>query len=84
GKDDRALIVEDVVTTGGSVREVLDLVRARGAQAIGVGVIVRRAPADFGVKTFALLDLPIESFDPENCAQCARGEPMTDPGSRRA
>lgn len=84
GKDDRALIVEDVVTTGGSVREVLDLVRARGAQATGVGVIVRRAPADFGVKTFALLDLPIESFDPENCAQCARGEPMTDPGSRRA
>lgn len=81
---DRALVVEDVVTTGGSVREVVEVVRARGAQIAGVGVIVQRAPADFGVETRALLELPIESFDPADCPQCRNGEPITDPGSRRA
>jgi orotate phosphoribosyltransferase len=81
-RDDRALVVEDVVTTGGSVREVLDVVRARGAAVAGLGIIVRRAPVDFGVPTIALLDLPIESFDPGDCPQCALGEQLTEPGSR--
>jgi orotate phosphoribosyltransferase len=79
---DRAFVVEDVVTTGGSVREVLEVVRAHGAAVAGVGAIVRRAPVDFGVPTAALLDLPIESFPPESCPQCAAGEPLTEPGSR--
>ncbi len=79
---DRALVVEDVVTTGGSVREVLDVVRARGAEAVAVCVIVRRQPSDFGVDTFALLDLPVVSYDPAECPQCAAGEPLTEPGSR--
>jgi orotate phosphoribosyltransferase len=82
GPADRAFVVEDVVTTGGSVREVLDVVRAQGAVPVGVGAIVRRAPVDFGVPTSALLDLPIESFAPEGCPQCAAGEPLTEPGSR--
>jgi orotate phosphoribosyltransferase len=82
GPDDRAFVVEDVVTTGGSIREVIDVVRARGAEVAGVGIIVQRAPADFGVPTAALLDLPIESYDPERCPQCAAGEPITEPGSR--
>ncbi|HZZ65000.1 MAG TPA: orotate phosphoribosyltransferase [Candidatus Baltobacteraceae bacterium] len=81
---DRALIVEDVVTTGGSVNEVLGVVRGSGAQISGVGVIVRRADVDFGIPTHALLDMPIVSYDPAECPQCARGEPITDPGSRRA
>lgn len=81
---DRALVVEDVVTTGGSVKEVLELVRKSGASVAGVGVIVRRGEADFGVPTYALLDMPIVSHDPEGCPQCAAGEPITDPGSRRA
>jgi orotate phosphoribosyltransferase len=82
GPGDRAFVVEDVVTTGGSVREVIEVVRAHGAAVAGVGIIVRRAPADFGVPTTALLDLPIESFDPEHCPQCAANEPITEPGSR--
>jgi orotate phosphoribosyltransferase len=82
GPSDRAFVVEDVVTTGNSVREVLGVVRARGATVTGVGAIVRRAPADFGVPTTALLDLPIESFDPGVCPQCAAGEPIAEPGSR--
>jgi orotate phosphoribosyltransferase len=84
GPGDRVFVVEDVVTTGGSVREVLDVVAARGAETVAVGVIVRRQPADFGVPTIALLDLPVVSYDPAECPQCAKGEPITDPGSRRA
>ena len=82
GANDRAFVVEDVVTTGGSVREVLDVVRARGAQVAGIGIIVSRAQVDFGVPTIALLDLPIASFDPASCPQCAANEPITEPGSR--
>lgn len=81
---DRVLIVEDVVTTGLSVREVLDVVRSHDAQVVGVGVIVLRGEADFGITTRALLDLPILSYAPEDCPQCRAGEPITDPGSRRA
>jgi orotate phosphoribosyltransferase len=81
---DRALVVEDVVTTGMSVREVIDVVRAHGATVAGVGIIVQRGQADFGVPTHALLELPIESFEPADCPQCASGMPITDPGSRRA
>ncbi|GAC1492874.1 MAG: orotate phosphoribosyltransferase [Vulcanimicrobiaceae bacterium] len=80
--DDRVVVVEDVVTTGGSVREVLDVVAARRATAVAVGVIVRRQPSDFGIETVALLDLPVVSYEPEACPQCAAGEPLVEPGSR--
>jgi len=80
---DRALVVEDVVTTGLSVREVIDVVRKAGAAVAGVGVIVQRAAADFGVPTFALLDMPIESYEPAECPQCKAGQAIDDPGSRR-
>jgi orotate phosphoribosyltransferase len=82
GPGDRVFVVEDVVTTGGSVREVLDVVRAHGAETVAVGVIVRRQPADFGVPAIALLELPVVSYDPAECPQCARNEPLTEPGSR--
>ena len=79
---DRALVVEDVVTTGLSVREVMEVVRRHGAEVSAVGVIVRRAEIDFGVPTVVLLDLPIESYAPEECPQCRAGEAITEPGSR--
>jgi len=82
GPGDRAFVVEDVVTTGGSIREVIDVVREAGAQIAGVGIVVRRAPADFGVPTVALLELPIASYDPAECPQCAAGEALEEPGSR--
>lgn len=84
GPNDRALVVEDVVTTGLSVREVMNVVRQSGATVAGVGIIVMRAPADFGVPTHALLDLPIVSHDADACPQCEAGEPIDDPGSRRS
>jgi orotate phosphoribosyltransferase len=77
-----ALVVEDVVTTGLSVREVIDVVVAAGGVVAAAGVIVRRGAADVGVPLVALLDLPIESFEPGECPQCAAGEPLTEPGSR--
>ena len=67
GDSDRALVVEDVVTTGLSVREVLD--------------VVRREPVDFGVPTVALVDVPVESFAPAECPRCKAGVPLTEPGS---
>ncbi len=82
GANDRAFIVEDVVTTGGSVREVQAVVAATGATVVGIGVIVRRQLADFGVETIALLDLPVVSYEPAACPQCRRGEPLIEPGSR--
>ncbi len=84
GPNDRVFVVEDVLTTGGSVREVLDVVARSGAAAVAVGAIVRRQLVDFGIPTIALLDLPVESFDPAECPQCARGEALTEPGSRFA
>ncbi len=84
GAADRALIVEDVVTTGASVREVIGVVRDAGAVPIGVGAIVRRGDADFGVRTHVLLDMPIRSWLADECPQCRAGEPIADPGSRRA
>jgi len=82
--EDRALIVEDVVTTGLSVREVAEVVRSHGAHVAGVGLIVKRGEADFGVPTHALLDLPIVSYDAAACPQCKAGVPVDDPGSRRS
>lgn len=82
GPKDVALVVEDVVTTGGSVKEVLEIVRASGARMLGLGVIVRREPVEFGVPTVALVELPIASFAPEDCPSCKAGQPITEPGSR--
>jgi len=81
---DRALVVEDVVTTGGSVREVLEIVRGAGARLVGTGAIVRRGDAELEFPLFALLDLPLRSYDPAECPLCASGAPLNDPGSRRA
>ena len=84
GPNARALVVEDVVTTGLSVREVIEVVRASGAAVAGVALAVRREPVDFGLPTIALLDIPVESYDASDCPLCARGVPLSDPGSRRA
>lgn len=80
---DRVLVVEDVITTGGSVREVIGIARAAGATVVGVGAIVRRGEADFGARTVALTEMPIVSYDEGECPQCLRREPIDDPGSRR-
>ncbi len=82
GPADRAAVVEDVTTTGQSVKEVIDVVRGAGASIVAVGIIVRREPVELGVPTIALLDIPVESFDASTCPLCARGAPLEEPGSR--
>ncbi len=83
-KGARVLVVEDVVTTGGSVAEVIDLVRDSGGEIAGVASIIDRG----GEKAFsepltALVKLEVESWEPSECRLCASGEPVTSPGSRR-
>lgn len=78
GPGDRVLVVDDVLTTGGSIRDVLDAVRARGAEVTGVGVLVDRTAGsvDFGVPLFACIPITIDSFAPEECSQCKAGVPL--------
>jgi len=80
---DRALVVEDVITTGLSVRETLDVVLSLGARVIGVGAMVIREAATLPVPVYALLEMPLRSYPSHECPRCAAGEPLTDPGSRR-
>ncbi len=80
----RVLVVEDVVTTGGSVAEVLDLVTAAGGRPVGVASLIDRG----GEKAFdapyaPLLRLQVESWDAQSCDLCASGVAVTSPGSRR-
>ena len=79
---ERVLVVEDVITTGLSVREVIDVVSAEGGVVAAAAVVVRRGAVDVGAPLFALLDMPLESFEPAVCPQCAAGAALDEPGSR--
>jgi len=81
---DRVLIVEDVLTTGGSTRETMQLGAATGARIVGVASIVDRSNggAQFDVPYVALLDLALPTSQPDGCPLCARGLPVVKPGSR--
>ena len=79
----RVLVVEDIVTTGGSVKEVMDVVREHGGKVIGVGLLVDRSggKVDFGVRTEALLHLDVPTFKAEDCPLCQEGVELTKRGS---
>jgi orotate phosphoribosyltransferase len=81
----RVLVVEDVVTTGGSTREVMSAVTQEGAVVVGVGAIVNRSGSKnpFTPLPFtALLTVDVPTYQPESCPLCAAGIPLTKPGSR--
>lgn len=81
---ERVLIVEDVVTTGGSVREVIDVVKEFGGVPIAVAMLVDRSggKATFDdVPNFALLHMDVETYEPENCPLCKKNIPLTKRGS---
>lgn len=84
-KGERALVVEDVVTTGGSSREVIKLMEDNGAKVVGVGALVDRhsGALNFGVPFHALVRLEITTYHPEDCPLCRDGFPLVKPGSRR-
>ncbi|MEA3328662.1 MAG: orotate phosphoribosyltransferase [Candidatus Omnitrophota bacterium] len=81
---ENVLVVEDVVTTGGSVKEIIRIVKESKARLAGVGVLVERNPQekDFGVKYKSLLNLNIETFPLNQCPLCEQGLPLVKPGSR--
>ena len=80
----RLLVVDDVLTTGGSIREVLSLLQRYAVQVVGIGVLIDRSetPPDFGYPLSSALRLPADSYAPEECPLCRQGIPLTKRGSR--
>lgn len=78
----RVLVVEDIVTTGGSVFEVMQTIREHGGNVVGVALMVDRSggKVDFGVKTQALLTLDVTTYRPEECPLCKQGLEFTKRG----
>ena len=77
GPGDHVIVVDDVLTTGGSVRDTVEAVRARGAEVVGVGVMVNRgASPDFGAPLHACLNVEVASWKPEACDLCREGVPL--------
>jgi orotate phosphoribosyltransferase len=82
---EKVLVVEDVVTTGGSTKEVIDLVKQNGADVVGVGSIINRSEAavDFGVPFHSLARVKVQTYKEQDCPLCGSGVPVTKPGSRK-
>jgi orotate phosphoribosyltransferase len=82
---DRILVVEDVITTGGSLKELADYLNSTGAKVVGAASIMDRSekPVDFGVKRASLARLKVATYDPANCPLCKAGSPAIKPGSRK-
>lgn len=83
--EDRVLVVEDVITTGGSCKEVIKAVQEKGATVVSAASIVDRSAGkvDMGVPFKALLSMEIESFTEDECPLCKQGMPIVKPGSRK-
>jgi orotate phosphoribosyltransferase len=82
---EHVLVVDDVLTTGISLRETVAAVRAAGATVVAAAVLVDRSGGvDLGVPLLALWTTPIDAVDPSNCPSCARGDPLTKPGTAPA
>jgi len=84
GPEDRVLIVEDVLTTGGSTRETASVAAAAGATVVGAAAIVDRGsdPGRLNLPLEALVQLSVPTYRPEECPLCSAGTPLTKPGSR--
>ena len=85
-RGEKVLVVDDIMTTGGSVRDVINAVTALGGKVAGVGVLVLRSAQepDFGVPFFACHRTEVVTYRPEACPLCAAGIPLVKPGSSAA
>jgi orotate phosphoribosyltransferase len=83
-ENDRVLVVEDVLTTGGSTRETMQVARAAGGQVVGAASIVNRMgrDPDLGVPFVSLVNVDLPTYEPDRCPLCAQGLPVIKPGSR--
>ena len=81
---ERVLVVEDVVTTGLSTRETIEVARAAGAEVVGAAAIIDRSGGEqvLDVPFYALATVPLPTYEPAECPQCLTGEPVIKPGSR--
>jgi orotate phosphoribosyltransferase len=86
GPSDRAVVVEDVITTGGSTREVIAVLRDLGANVLAAGSIIDRSggSVDVGAPRVALQSMKVIAYQPEDCPLCKEGKPVVKPGSRRS
>ncbi|MEI6691542.1 MAG: orotate phosphoribosyltransferase [Chlorobium sp.] len=82
--NERVLVIEDVITTGGSVAEVIELIKQSGALLVGVGSVVDRSNGRVKLAHdhFSVLSMEVVSFTPEECPLCKKGFPIDAPGSR--
>jgi len=85
GPRDKVLVVEDVVTTGRSINELIAAIRSKGASVAGVGAIVDRGSGkvDFGCDFRSLVKIDVKTFKPEECPLCKQNLPLIKPGSRK-
>lgn len=83
-ENERILVVEDVITTGGSTRECIEALEKQGARVVGAASIIDRSngKAETGVPRIALASLDVPSYKTEDCPMCAAGEIAVKPGSR--
>ena len=83
-KEERILVSEDVTTTGGSVKEVIDVIENGGGKVICVTAVVDRSggKAQFGVPYFSLFQMEVKNYSPEECPMCKEGGLPVKPGSR--
>lgn len=81
---DRVLIVEDVITTGGSTKETAEVAIASGASVVGAASIIDRGNNDatLGMPLCALVKLSVPTYQPDACPLCAQGVAVVKPGSR--
>jgi len=86
GSGERVLVVDDILTTGGSVQETVDAVRSGGAQVVGAAVLVDRSggAATIDVPLHALWTVDMPTYAPADCPQCVAGVPLTKPGTTPA
>lgn len=81
----RVLVMDDILTTGTSIRETVDVLREMPGELVGAGCLVDRSAGQAdtaGLPLYALMELAVQAWDPGECPLCARGEPVEKPGSR--
>jgi orotate phosphoribosyltransferase len=84
-KGEKVLIVDDILTTGKSLNEVIDLVKQHEGEIIGMGVLLDRSggKVKFGYPLKALATTEVKNYSPDRCPLCEKGEPLVKPGSRK-